>query len=233
MRKIELLRELQELDSALDRDRERLRQLHARLGDESELVPYRESLETARRQLRSLRTKGLDLDLKLEKETSKRKKDEKKLYDGSIKNSKELSSLAQDVEAQRQRISKIEDQALMNMDAMESEAVTLQEAERALAEKEEAWKAEQSALEVECSALTVEVERLRVARARVAVQLDAPTLRSYDSLRRLRGGVAVVAVEQRACRGCRISLSSSEVQRARSSTEPVTCQSCGRMLYVP
>jgi len=233
VRKIELLRELQDVDSALDQDWERLRQLRARLGDESELVPYRETLETARRQLRSLRTKGLDLDLKLEKEASKRKADEKKLYDGSIKNSKELSSLAQDVEAQRQRISKLEDQSLMNMDAMEGAAAALQDAERALADKEAAWKAEQSALEVECEALTAGVGTLSADRARVVSQLDAPALRSYESLRRLRGGLAVVAVEQRACRGCRISLSSSEVQRARSSQEPVTCQSCGRMLYVP
>lgn len=233
MRKIDLLRELQELDSALDRAKERLEASQARLGDESELVPLRERLEMARRELRSLQTKGRDLDLRLEKETAKRKADEKKLYGGSIKNPKELANLAQDVEQQRERISRLEDQALMNMDAMESAAAVVQEAEKVLAERERAWKAEQAALETECSALAVEVESLTADRGRVAGQLDASTLRTYESLRRSRGGLAVVAVEQRACRGCRISLSSSEVQRARSSPEPITCQSCGRILYVP
>jgi predicted nucleic acid-binding Zn-ribbon protein len=40
-----------------------------------------------------------------------------------------------------------------------------------------------------------------------------------------------VVVEQRACKGCRINLSSSEVQRARSSSDLVFCQSCGRILF--
>jgi predicted nucleic acid-binding Zn-ribbon protein len=77
------------------------------------------------------------------------------------------------------------------------------------------------------------VERLAAARQRVADQIDPATLRNYEMIRRTRGGLAVVPIEQRACKGCRISLSSAEVQRARSSPEPITCQSCGRILYLP
>ena len=233
MRKIDLLRELQELDSALDRARERLEQGRAMLGDESELVALRQRLESARRELRALQTKGRDLELRLEKEITKRKADEKKLYDGSIKNPKELTGLARDVELQRERVSHLEDEVLMNMDAVESAAAVVDGAEKALAERERAWMAEQEALKAECDSLETEVESLGVSRSRVAALLDAATLRGYDSLRRARGGLAVVAVEQRACQGCRISLSSAEVQRARSSPEPITCQSCGRFLYVP
>jgi len=233
VRKIDLLRELQELDSALDRARERLEQGRAMLGDESELVALRQRLESARRELRALQTKGRDLELRLEKEITKRKADEKKLYDGSIKNPKELTGLARDVELQRERVSHLEDEVLMNMDAVESAAAVVDGAEKALAERERAWMAEQEALKAECDSLETEVESLGVSRSRVAALLDAATLRGYDSLRRARGGLAVVAVEQRACQGCRISLSSAEVQRARSSPEPITCQSCGRFLYVP
>ncbi|MGI5835497.1 MAG: zinc ribbon domain-containing protein [Chloroflexota bacterium] len=233
MKKIDLLRELQELDTALDRAREKIDASKASFGDESELIPLRERLESTRKELRALQTKGMDLDLKLEKEVAKRKADEKKLYDGSIKNPKELGSLAQDVEAQKERISRLEDQVLMNMDALESTSLLLKEAEKQLAEKEQRWRAEQAALDAEIKLLSAEIEQLNSNRARVVEQIDRSTLRTYESLRRSRGGLAVVPVEQRACRGCRINLSSSEVQRARSSSEPVFCQSCGRFLYVP
>lgn len=233
MKKIDLLRELQELDIALDRAREKLGVSKARLGDESELIPIREKLDVARRELRTLQTKGMDLDLKLEKEVAKRKADEKKLYDGSIKNPKELGSLAHDVEMQRERISRLEDQVLMNMDALENASTVVKETEKLLAEVEQRWKSEQTALETEIGQLTAEIERLDSDRTRVAERLDTSTIKTYETLRRARGGIAVAAVEQRVCRGCRINLSSSEMQRARSSPEPVFCQSCGRFLYVP
>ncbi len=233
MKKIELLRELQDLDSALDSARESLEQKQARCGDDSDLIPFREELELARRQLHALQVKGKELDHQLEKETAKRKVEEKKLYDGSVKNPKELASLAHEVELQKARISELETETLLNMDAVESIGAAMERARQSLSEKEQAWKAEQAVLEAECAALVDEVERLAAARDRVASQIDPAALRNYEMIRRTRGGLAVVPIEQRACKGCRISLSSSEVQRARSSPEPITCQSCGRILYLP
>ena len=233
MKKIELLRELQDLDSALDRARGSLEEKQARCGDEAELIPYRESMESARRQLHDLQVKGKELDHRLETETAKRRAEEKKLYDGSVKNPKELAGLAHEVELHKEQISDLETQVLLNMDALESASAALERAQRSLVEKERAWKEAQAALEVECAALAAEVERLAAARQRVADQIDPATLRNYEMIRRTRGGLAVVPIEQRACKGCRISLSSAEVQRARSSPEPITCQSCGRILYLP
>ncbi|MCL4370620.1 MAG: C4-type zinc ribbon domain-containing protein [Chloroflexi bacterium] len=233
MKKTELLRELQDLDSALDRARESLEEKAARCGDDSELVPFREAMESARRQLHTLQVKGKELDHQLETETVKRKAEEKKLYGGSVKSPKELASLAREVELRKEQIGELETQALLNMDALEGASAAQQGAQRSLAEKEQAWKAEQATLEAECASLNAEVERLAAARNRVAGQIDPATLRNYDMIRRTRGGLAVVPIEQRACKGCRISLSSSEVQRARTSPEPISCQSCGRILYLP
>ncbi len=233
MKKIELLRELQGLDSALDRVREGLEKDLARCGDESELVPLRDTLASARQQLHALQVKGKELDHELEQENSKRKVEEKKLYDGSVKNPKELGSLAHGVELQKARISDLETQALLNMDAVEAALAAVESDQRSLVEAEQMWKVEQTALEAECAAMKSEAERLAVARDRVVAQMDPSTLRNYESIRRTRGGLAVVPIEQRACGGCRISLSSAEVQRARTSPEPINCQSCGRILYLP
>jgi len=233
VRKIELLRELQDIDTALDRARGELEEKRARCGDESDLVPLRVAVASARRRLHELEVKAKELDDWLEMETSKRKAEERKLYDGSVKNPKELTDLSQKLELHKAQISEMETKALLNMEALEATSAELEEAERILRQREIQWTQEQATLEQECATLAAEVERLNADRERVAGQLDPATLRSYETIRRARGGLAVVPVEQRACKGCRISLSSSEFQRARSSQELVTCQSCGRILYLP
>ena len=233
MKKIELLRELQEMDSALDRVRDGLEQRRPRCGDDSELIPLRDSLVPARQQLHDLQTQGKELDQELERQAGKLKTEEKKLYSGSVKNPKELSDLAKVTTHQKATVSQLETQVLENMDAVELASSVVREAERALAEKEKEWKSEQADLEAECSALSAEIEELSASRAALVVQIDAATIRGYESIRRMRGGLAVVPIEQRNCRGCRIGLSSSEMQKARTSPEPINCSSCGRILYLP
>ncbi len=233
MKKIDLLRNLQELDSALDHVRQELEECRVRLGDDSELVPLRQDLEVARKQLHDLRQKGKELDDEIEDRSVKRRVDEKKLYGGSIKSPKELGSLSQEVDMEKQQISHLEDQSLLNMEALENAAAAESAAAQQFATREQEWKAEQAALESRYSALTAQEADLSRRREETASQVDDTILRTYDRIRRMRGGVAVVPIERGACQGCRVSLSSIVTQRARSSDDLVMCQSCGRILFLP
>jgi uncharacterized protein len=232
VKKTEILFQLQEVDSALDRAALQLSQCRARLGDESELVPLRFDLESARKRLKALQSDNRDLELRLDRDIAKLKADEKKLYGGTIKSPKDLSSLAQEVEMERRRVGQLEEQVLVNMDAIETASRAADLATRTYVERERAWAAEQSSLHEECASLQRQVDALTARRAQIVAQVDRTTLRIYEGLRRTRAGLAVAVVEQRACKGCRINLSSSEVQRARSSPDPIYCQSCGRILYL-
>ncbi len=232
MKKIDLLRDLQEIDSTLDQVRRELEDCRARLGDESEVVPLREGLDVARRELQALQSKGRDLDTEIEDRRTKMKSQEKKLYDGSIRNPKELDSLSKEVEIEKAQISKLEDQALANMDALDSATAVEARSAREFGSKEQEWRSEQADLESRCGVLVGQEADLSAKRREAVSRIDPQTLRTYESVRRMRG-VAVAAVERGACQGCRISLSSSVIQRARSSPDLVPCQSCGRFLYVP
>jgi uncharacterized protein len=233
VKKIDLLRDLQESDSALDQVRRDLEECRTRLGDDSELVPLREEMEAARQQLKTLQSNGKDLDFEIESRNAKRKADEKKLYDGSIKNPKELGSLSHEVEMEKQQIGILEDKSLLNMEALEAASSAETAAASLLAAKEQEWRTEQASLETRYASLVAKESDLSARRQQTASQVDDATLRNYDRTRRMRDGIAVVPIERGACQGCRVSLSSIVVQRARSSNEPVTCQSCGRILYLP
>lgn len=233
MKKIDLLRDLQDLDTQLDAARRELEECRSRLGDDSELVPLRAEADSARQEVRSLQSKGRDLDDDLETRSSKLKANERKLYSGTVKNPKDLSSLAHEVELEKAQVRKIEDEVLVNMEALEAATAREAEAKRRLSEAESAWRAVQADLQSRCRVLSEQVERLSLERGQIASGVDAPTLRTYESIRRTRGGLAVAAIERGACHGCRVGLSSSVTQRARAGAELVTCQSCGRLLYVP
>ena len=161
------------------------------------------------------------------------KADEQKLYSGRVKNPKELGSLSHEVDLERQQISKLEDQALANMDALDEASAALKAAESRLAETERSWKAEQAALQAEHDELSGRIASLTSQRAEIAASVEPADMKGYELLRRSRGGLAVVSVEQRSCLGCRIALTLNVVQRARSGQELVTCQNCGRFLYIP
>jgi hypothetical protein len=61
-------------------------------------------------------------------------------------------------------------------------------------------------------------------------KIDHQAAEFYYELKKQRGQ-AVAKVEQGLCRGCRISLPTAELQRARSGNL-VQCSSCGRLLFL-
>ena len=76
-----------------------------------------------------------------------------------------------------------------------------------------------------------ELSELQRKRQLLSGEIDPQAVEFYEKLREQKGQT-VAKVEQGICRGCRISLSSSELQRARSGNL-VQCSSCGRILFLP
>ncbi|MCC7104074.1 MAG: hypothetical protein IT307_02950 [Chloroflexi bacterium] len=232
MKKVEIAHELQQVETALDRARQRLLEIKAVVGDRSELDERFQSLRTTEKTLRDGQTAQRDLELETADLRGKLAEVEKKLYDGSVKNPKELESLSQDAAQVRRQISDREDRELSIMDQVEAAAAAHREATEAARIAEEQRKSRNTRLREEGAGLINDVERLQVERESWRGKLDAASLRTYDSLRRTRGGVAVSVVKQRTCQACRVSLPQNELQRARTSADLVMCQSCGRILFV-
>jgi predicted nucleic acid-binding Zn-ribbon protein len=74
------------------------------------------------------------------------------------------------------------------------------------------------------------LEDLRKKRQELASKIDTDTINLYEKIRKQKKQ-AVAKVEQGICRACRISLSASVLQRARSG-QPIQCGTCGRILYI-
>lgn len=222
---------LQETDSALDQARAALERTETRLADTSEVDDARARLQEREAAWRAAAMAERAVELELEALREKIEPLEAKLYGGSVRSPKELADLQADVESLKRRQSGIEDQALEAMAAAEEAQAALREAQSALQEVEAARAAENRQLAVERERLMAEIAGLQARRQQQAATIDPQTLRLYEALRASRQGRAVVRVERGLCQGCRISLPSNVLTRARSGAGLVQCTSCERILY--
>lgn len=156
------------------------------------------------------------------------------LYKGQIKNARELSQMQEEISSLKDDRSTLEEQELEAMIDVEAADEALKAAKQALETAQKDWEQRQAELNTEKA--QAEKERTQLDERRAAFlaanpQLDKVLLDRYERLRKSKRGLAVAAVENAACTGCRVGLPKATLQEVRISPTPVTCGSCGRMLY--
>jgi predicted nucleic acid-binding Zn-ribbon protein len=230
MSEAQQLFQLQSLDLEIEEITKKIQVLDDKLCESEELTAARQNEADLQARLKSEQKTAQELDWDLSDVTSKLRTVEKKLYDGSVKNPKELASIQQEADILKEKKGEIETQALELMDTTEETKAAINTAKTTLAEVCTHWQAEQGDVLQERSQLETRLATLTESREALAKTFKPATMAVYDDLRQTRRGKAVAKVEQNACQGCRISLPSSEVQKARTSPDLVFCSSCGRIL---
>jgi predicted nucleic acid-binding Zn-ribbon protein len=228
---IELLRELQAVDTSLDADRVSLNQVETELVDRSQFYAARRECDERAQALRKVEANQRDLELEIETQRKQLDDVEKKLYGGRVGDAKELTNLSREATQIRGLISTREDRLLEFFEAAEQASAALAAAEARLRQIASDRKAREIALAADRDRLLGAIGTGESRRESLRGQADAASLRTYDNLRRTRGGQAVAEIRQRTCQGCRVSLPASVEQQARHGDTLVPCQSCGRILY--
>jgi len=225
------LYELQEIDLEIADQERKLGQVIGQLGKNDVVVAAREKLDAEKEKLKELQYQQRSLEWEIDDLATKIKKGDDELYSGRIKNPKELSSLQHEVELLKNKRDRLETKDLEIMDQAESIEAGVAALKQELEETTTEWQREQEQLKKEKAALEKSLSDLKQQRQAMATETDSQVLTLYDRLRKSKGW-AVARVEQGICRGCRISLPSSELQQARSGAL-VQCGSCSRILYLP
>lgn len=232
MSKARQLYELQEIDLDLDAKKEALSHVESRLGQSNALDEARARLAFAQDRLQELKRSQREGERAAEDLRTKVAGLETKLYDGSVKNPKELSSIQEQTEHLKKRSREEEDKVLDIMTEAEAAEASLAVTATEVEDLETSWRREQTALSEEREQLLAALSDLEKRRRGLSSRVDAASLRLYEELRGKRQGRAVAKVEQGMCQGCRIVLPTRELQRARGSQDLVQCGSCERILYV-
>jgi predicted nucleic acid-binding Zn-ribbon protein len=222
---------LQQLDSQLDRIHNRLRQIEAALNEDQAVKEAQENLDQASRQLEAQRKSLRKVEELVREQRLKIEQTESTLYSGKVRNPKELQDLQNETAALKRYRSTLEDRQLDVMIAVEEAEAGQQETQLAL-EKEQAQFEQKSAeLTQEQGNLKAELARLETEREAAARSIEAADLALYNQLRQQRRGIAVAKVSDNACSACGSTLSASLLHAARSPSQIVRCDACGRILY--
>jgi predicted nucleic acid-binding Zn-ribbon protein len=223
---------LQEIDLARDSRRALVADIESRFDEPEALRDAREQVTAAEAALDDIRREQRDVDSQLEDLDSKISPIDKKLYDGSVRNAKELTDLQKEVEHLRERRRALDEQGLSLMERSDAAVAALDRAHKLAAELEEEWSEDLAGLKATQERARQEIARLDGERHRRIEGMDRAVLGLYDALRPKKAGRAVARIERGACQGCRLSLPTHVVQRARSASAIVQCPSCERILVV-
>ena len=221
---------LQCIELDIESREKELEQSRAQLGESKELLDAREKLAQGRQRLAELKKQQQAAEWEAGDVGAKLAAAQDTLYGGSIKNPKELSSLQHEAEGFKSKRDSLDEKALEIMEQAEAAAAAVQDMERGLGEVEKRWRQEQKQLAASIEGLKDSLEALNGDRQQALADVAADALECYNRLRQQKGQ-AVAKVEQGTCRGCRISLSTAELQRAKGS-RLVMCSSCGRILFI-
>ncbi len=225
------LYQVQEIDLEIADEERRLEQVNGRLGENDVVVKVQQKLDVEKEKQAELQHKQRSLEGEINDLAAKIKKGEDELYSGRINNPKELSNLQHEVELLKANRDGLETKDLELMEQAESVEASVVALKQELAEITSEWQREQEQLRKDKAALESSLDDLTQKRQALTDGIEPKVVTLYDQLRKNKG-FAVARVEQGICRGCRISLPSSELQQARSGA-PVQCSSCGRILYLP
>jgi predicted nucleic acid-binding Zn-ribbon protein len=221
---------LQEVDSALDARRASLEDAESRLGETEELIAARARAEELREELRRAQSAQKDVEVEADDLKAKIAPQETKLYSGAIKNPKELKDLQADIDQLKRHLSAVEDRDLEALSVVEAAEGEARAAAAELAAMEAAWQEEQAELTSRGGQLREEIAAYELERGEMAAGVDKALLLTYDRLRKAHHGRGVAKLDRNLCLGCRISLPTAIVNRARGGSTLVQCPNCERIL---
>jgi len=222
---------VQELDLDIASSEQALRQKVSQLGESQAAIKTQTKLASEQQRLDDLRHQQHSAEWDIDDLTSKISAAEGQLYGGKITNPKELTGLQHEVNTLKARRDQVENNALEIMEQVEQAEASVTALTEELEKLKDEWNSQQQQLSAEIDNLKVKLSDLQQKRQRLSAEIDPQALELYEQFRRQKGQ-AVAKVEQGICHGCRISLSSSELQQARGGNL-VHCSSCGRILFLP
>jgi uncharacterized protein len=220
---------VQTYELQIDETRQRLDEIEAALAHDEELQQAQQAFEIAQATVQQHRAEVNNLELELSTLREKIETVNQMLYDGSIKNPKELQERQQEVESLSRRQEMLEYELREAQTALQQATATFDDAEVKLSEASAKREADNAALVEERAELDKMLKQTLRQRKAIVGDVPKPMMKQFRSLRKKKGQ-AIAPLNGNACGVCNIEQPSSEVRRIQDGDDIVQCVGCGRII---
>src|SRR5690349_898489 len=222
---------LQQVDSQIDQIQARLRTIQQTLENDAALRAANEGFAGAESRHKEAERALKLSEAEVEKQRLKIDQTESSLYGGKVHNPKELQDLQKDVVSLKRHLETLEERQLEAMITAETAEKDLQTAKIDLERVQSNLKEQNKDLTSESETLRKNMERLTSERQAVVTDIAGKSLTVYDQLRQQKRGLAITTISDNSCEACGTTLTASQQQNARSTSQLFHCPTCGRILY--
>jgi predicted nucleic acid-binding Zn-ribbon protein len=222
---------LQQVDSQIDQIQARLNAIQQTLENDAVLRAANEQFMAADTNHREAEHSLEIRESEVEKQQIKIQQTEASLYGGKVHNPKELQDLQKDILSLKRYLETLEERQLEAMLAVEEAEKELQIANTDLERVRSNLKDQNKDLTKESETLHRDLERLNSERQAVVTDIATQALNVYDQLRKQKRGIAITTVTDNSCEACGTTLTASQQQTARTTSQLFHCPTCGRILF--
>ena len=231
--KLAALLALQQQDSAIDILKRQYAQLDSGKNEQAAAQAAHAARKEADATVHAARAAAADTDLEQKSIEEKRVEYETKLYSGSVSNPKELQAMQDEVDMLARNRDRLDEKLKSLLEELEECRTRQSEASKAMKEADAKSKAVQAAYKLNSANIVAQARLLVAQRAESAKQIAPALLNRYETIRKDKGGLAVIPVEDgNSCGGCKMGISSSTVKRLQAGADVETCDNCGRILVL-
>ncbi len=220
---------LQSVDGELAVRRARLGEIAPLLGDDSALRALAQRLASERTEVDAALSRQQEFDSVIAGFTERVDAAEARLYGGAVVNPRELQDLQADVNMLKRQRGQQEDALLEVMVELDAARGKRDASTQELESLKTSWEAEQRSLSAEQQRLEAEVADFERRRADTVARIPPTETALYEQVRRNHPR-PVAQMHNNACNACRVGVPMRTAQEVRTSSAPVRCPNCGRIL---
>ena len=145
----------------------------------------------------------------------------------------EFQAMGHEIKRYEDEIRKLEDEELELMDQGDKLKVEVAAEEKKAGATKESITRQLNDLGEKSKALETRLQELAKEQKELSEKMDEDLLGRFERLFASKGDSAIVAIEHGVCTGCHMKLTIATVKAAESGKEIVSCEQCGRILYIP
>ncbi|MBE0687866.1 MAG: hypothetical protein IH585_17875 [Anaerolineaceae bacterium] len=225
------LYQLQLLDLELDKNEKRLSEIRGIISYSDDVKKIEQTISEIEAEKKTWQQKLSKISGEAQIIQEKSHKSEQSLYDGSIKNPKELQNVNTEIDSLKKRLSVLDEQQLVIMFSIEELDDQISINKKSLKSLTKDKNAQKEVLMREIEEIEKSNNKLAIDKSPILTQIEDEFLRTYEKLRKSKNKIAVSLIVDNACSMCGNGLPPMEVQKAKSYTDEIFCPVCKRFLY--